>query len=1316
MDPKEKYSSDSENLEIQEYMASLRTVDYDYMTGLPNMAYFFELARTGLKKMREQNIDSAIIFFDMTGLKRFNRWHGFTEGNRLIRAVAAVLSEHFGNENCSHFAQDYFAAFAPEDGLEERLKAVITDCAGINEGKSLPLRIGVYPNRIETVGIDAACDRARLAANVRKKSKESYYSFFDMNMLVEENNRQEIIDNLDRAIEEGWIQVYYQPIVRSVNGKVCNAEALARWKDPVRGMLMPATFISVLEEAMLIHKLDLCVVRQVVKDLVSDREKGNRSIPISINFSRADFEACDLVHEICKITDEAKIDRKLINIEITESVVGKDFEYMKAQVDRFHAHGFQVWMDDFGSGYSSLDVLQSIKFDLIKFDMGFLKKLDEGNAGKIILTEMTKMATSLEVDTLCEGVETEEQFRFLQEIGCSKLQGYYFCKPMHPDDILEKYGPELQHGFENPAEAHYYDSVGRLNLYDLSFLANMDSNIIKNTFDTVPMGIIEMNSESTKVRYIRSNHSFREFIKRSFGLDISDPKREFPVPLEGSGSIFMKTVRECRYSGGSRAFLDEKLPDGSVIHSFIRIIESDPLTGSFAFAVAVLSIREPGDNTTYADIAGALAADYYNLFVIDLDTNDFTEYSSQVGGEEMTVVRHGEDFFESAKRDTMTRIYEEDRETFLKWFTRENVLRELDTQGVFTTTYRLIDTGTPVYVNMKITRMHDGNRLILGISIIDAQMKQLEEEKKLRQEKIALGRIASLSPDYIVLYMVDPETWHYTQYNPSNEFERFGLAMQGEDFFRDVVIDAPKAIDPEDIERHLRVFTKENVMKEIQKNGFYIHNYRLLMNGKSVPVSLRATMIEEDGGNKLLLGVLNDEKEEYSRGLEAAYEEARSVSIIKTHIAEALARGCTDLFYVNMDSNELIEYHTEDDLGVLAEARRGTDFFESCERDAKLFVYPDDQDKFVKAMDRDFLEKELDKSRIFEMTYRRIKNGRSFYVKMRVSRVEEDKRFIVIAVFDIDEQMKQRMVEERLIEERIIYARLHAITGNFICVYLVDPDTGNYREFSATDDYSDTFSQAKEGTDFFNTLRDAVRIFSHPSDMNRVLSLLTQENVLSEIAQNSIFTLGYRIMMDGKPRHIQLKAAMVEEKEGPRLIVGLNDIDVQVRQEEEFIKRLEQARSQVNIDALTKIKNKHAYLEEEAHMNRRISRNNQMPFAIVILDVNDLKKVNDSSGHQAGDQYLCDACKIICETFKHSPVFRVGGDEFAVIARGLDYSAIEDRLNTISEHNKEALRTGGIIIACGMSRFENDQNMAQVYARADQNMYENKKELKASRP
>ena len=445
-----------------------------------------------------------------------------------------------------------------------------------------------------------------------------------------------------------------------------------------------------------------------------------------------------------------------------------------------------------------------------------------------------------------------------------------------------------------------------------------------------------------------------------------------------------------------------------------------------------------------------------------------------------------------------------------------------------------------------------------------------------------------------------------------------------------------------------------------------------------------------------------------------AFAWSQSTATIYSHIAQALARGYTDLYYVNMETDELIEFHTDDELGVLTEARRSADFFEGCERDVKLFVHPEDQEKFVRTMNRAFLEEKLEQTQVYEMTYRRIKDGRSFYVRMRISRVRGDERFIVIAVSDIDELVRTRRAEERMMEERVIYARLHALTGNFIVVYVVDPETSRYREFSATADYVESFAQAKEGTGFFDKVRDVAKTFNHPEDLPRFLSLFTRENVLAEVGRGGIFTLGYRLLVGEEPRHVQLKAAMVEEKEGPRLVVGINDIDAQVRQAEEYERRLAEAQSQANIDALTGIKNKHAFLEAEARLDRRIAEHRNGPFAIVFLDVNDLKRVNDTAGHQAGDQLIRGACKIICDTFKHSPVFRVGGDEFAVISQGHDYDHVEELVAQLGEHNAQARGAGGIVVACGMARYENDSCVAAVFERADQNMYKNKAALKAA--
>jgi diguanylate cyclase (GGDEF)-like protein len=1133
---------------------------------------------------------------------------------------------------------------------------------------------------------------------------ETAVKYYSQNLSEDAGKRQYIIENIDRAIKEEWIQIYTQPIIRAVNERVCDVEALARWVDPVKGVLSPADFIPALEDAGLIYKLDLYMVDQVLNAIKAWEESGFRAVPHSINLSRSDFDSCDIVEEIRKRVDGAGVNRSLITIEITESVIGSDMQFMKEQVERFRSLGFPVWMDDFGSGYSSMGVLQSIRFDLIKFDMSFMRKLNDGEAGKIILTELMKMATSLGLDTVCEGVETEEQVQFLREIGCSKLQGYYYSKPIPFKTALELYKQQTVAPDENPEELDYYETIGRVNLFDLGVIASEDETAFHNVFETIPIAVLEVRDG--KARYIRSNRSYQDFVKRFFDVNILKTRNSYRESAAEYGTTFTAVIRQC-CNNENRAFFDEKMPDGSVVHAFARRISTNPVTGSVAIALAVLSISDPDEGETYADIAQALATDYYNIFVIDLDTDDYIEYSSMAGGEELSVVRHGGDFFESARRDTMTRIYEEDREPFLALFTKERVLGDIEKQGVFTTTYRLIDTGSPMYVNMKITRMHGGNRIILGVSNIDAQMKQQEEARRLRQEKVALGRIAALSPDYIVLYTVDPETGRYTQYNPSKGFADFGLATYGEDFFTDVVLDAPKAIPSEDIERHLHILTKENMLREIRENGFFIYHYRLKMDGKTVPVNLRATMVSGTDGDRLILGVANDEAE-YRRKLEEAQKigalNQTITSLLDSIPGMAFTKDAQTGVYLacNQAFAEYAHKATPDGVVGLTDA----EIFDT--ETAEHFV---EDDHATLLMDKPYI--------FFEDVPDAAGNQRQFWTT-KLKYIDASGRLCLQGFCqDVTDILRLQRENARAKEDfqkasdtAAIYARLQAITGNFIVVYDVDPQTSRYREFSSTDDYMENFGTAKEGQDFFSSVRKDACIYAHPQDLNRFLAAFTKENVLAEIERSGIFTWGYRIMMDGKPLHVQMIAAMVEEKEGLRLIVGLNDIDKQVRQEEELESRLVQAQSQANIDALTGVKNMHAYKEMEARLDRQITNHRQTSFAIVIFDVNDLKKVNDTSGHHAGDQYLRDACRIICDIFKHSPVFRVGGDEFAVITQERDYACIDELLEKVNKHNAEAARTSGIIVACGMAKYENDPCVVSVFERADKEMYKNKSALK----
>ena len=692
---------------------------YDYLTGLPSMTYFFELAEAGCKELAEEGKVPTFLFLDLSGMKHYNHKHGFANGDKLIRAFAELIIKYFSNENCSRFGQDHFAVFTESNGIDDRLHMIFNDWQRMNVN-SLPIRAGVYFDAEEKTDISTACDRAKLACDTLRNRYVSGIHYFNKAMQDGVEKQQYIISNLDRAIKEKWITVYYQPIIRAINGCVCDEEALARWIDPVMGFLSPADFIPILEDSGLIYKLDICVLEQVIEKLKLFEKEGLHLVPQSINLSRNDFEACDIVGEVLKRVDEAGISHDLITIEITESIIGSNFEFMKQQLGRFRKLGFAVWMDDFGSGYSSLDVLQDLELDLIKFDMRFLKNLDQGENGKIILTELMRMATALGMDTVCEGVETAEHAVFLREIGCSKLQGYYYEKPIPVDKILEKYRKGTQIGFENPEELSYYEAVGRLNLYDIAGAADESDSTIHRYFNTLPVAVMEIKDDRFLIT--RYNRSYKEYVRKSYGIELKERYTEYSPFNVIEGNSFNSVLSRLDEIN-DRTLLSERMSNNMTLHAFVRRIAENPVKGTMAIAVAVLAITDDRAGVSYERIARALAKDYFHLFYINLNSEKYIEYTSDTGEEDITVEARGEDFFNQSRKNAPKILHKDDVDGFLAAFNRENILNMLDEQGTFTLIYRMLRKDEYVYVNMKAMRIDD-DHLIIGVSSIDSQMKK----------------------------------------------------------------------------------------------------------------------------------------------------------------------------------------------------------------------------------------------------------------------------------------------------------------------------------------------------------------------------------------------------------------------------------------------------------------------------------------------------------------------------------------------------------------------------------------------------------------
>ncbi|MBP5607740.1 MAG: EAL domain-containing protein [Lachnospiraceae bacterium] len=830
-----------------------REMNYDHLTGLPSMTYFFKLAEIGRKSMHERDIPSALVYINLSRLRYYNKRYGFAEGDELIKDIAAKLAEIFGEENCSRFGQDHFALFTESEGLENRLNRLFKEAKRANGGKSLFIRAGIYMDSMGLVETSLACDRAKYAGNIRKDDSCSTFNYYDSSMLKNEINRQYIVDNLDRAINENWIKAFYQPIVRSTNRLVCDEEALARWIDPEKGMLSPADFIPILEDTRLIYKLDLHVVDIILERMKMQKARGYNVTPVSVNLSRTDFESCDIVEEINYRVETAGMPKDLLTIEITESVVGENFEFMKEQVERFQDLGFKVWMDDFGSGYSSLDLLQEMQFDLIKFDMRFMRQFESTPKSRVILTELMRMAQSLGMETVCEGVESSEQADFLSEIGCTKMQGYYFCKPIPVEEIWDRIEKGTGAGFENPDETEYYRTVGSLNMYDLSSVAQEENVTARHHFSSLPMAIVEYDTETVKV--IRCSKSYREFMERYFSVKTTSIAASVKNLKTGIGKEFADALERCRKEE-HRVLIEEKTADGSGIQAMIKKVADNPVRGISAYTIAVLDITEGSEERlSYANVAQALSSDYLYLYYVNLDTDSFIEYSSD-GSRGISLERHGKDFFAASSRDAVKAIYEADREAFISDFTKENITKSIDEHGAYINTYRLLINDVPTYVNMKAVHMNtDNSHIIIGVSNVDAQMRQQEAIERLKEEQITYSRISALIGEFIAIYSVDPESGNYIRYSSTREYSDLQTSSAGNDFYSDSVRDSKNVIHPDDYERLVKELTKEKILSKTQNGGIFKLRYRLMLNGEAVPIILRAGIVPEKDGPQLIVGV-----------------------------------------------------------------------------------------------------------------------------------------------------------------------------------------------------------------------------------------------------------------------------------------------------------------------------------------------------------------------------------------------------------------------------------------------------------------------------
>jgi len=415
--------------------------DRDPVTGLMGPETFYKEARKVRisDSLTEINTFHTSIYFNISNFKLYNTCHGREAGDLLLKKMASLLRTYFPTALITRLTADNFAMLSMKNDPKEAIECVSYQLKAYIGDPSIVLKAGiVYPTREITDtsmnNISHYTDLAHLACESIRNDASRTWAVYDDSMGNRVNNRNFVMSNFENALEKGHIMPYFQPVVHTSDGKLCSAEVLARWIDPDRGMISPASFIPFLEEARMIPRLDYHIVRETAKILKERLEKKQSVIPCSVNFSRVDFDMGDPFLFMEGIIRKFNLPRYLFHIEITESALTQDDELLRHQIDRFREAGYEVWLDDFGSGYSSLHVLQNFNFDEIKIDMAFQRTKTEKS--RALLSSIIALAKNMGLHTLAEGVETKEQADFLKSIGCEKIQGYYYGKPMDKETFL----------------------------------------------------------------------------------------------------------------------------------------------------------------------------------------------------------------------------------------------------------------------------------------------------------------------------------------------------------------------------------------------------------------------------------------------------------------------------------------------------------------------------------------------------------------------------------------------------------------------------------------------------------------------------------------------------------------------------------------------------------------------------------------------------------------------------------------------------------------------------------------------------------------
>ncbi|MGN0492384.1 MAG: EAL domain-containing protein [Acutalibacteraceae bacterium] len=519
-------------IKLRETAAVVNQLQYDRLTGLYSRDFFYQKVKERLSE--EPNKEYTIVCSNIENFKLYNDAFGQEMGDRMLKECAENMQSLIGSDSiCGRYGADRFLCLLESERERfdrERFTNEFSCSDRPERIKNISVKWGIYEITDRSVPVEQMCDRAFLAADSIKGQYDKFFALYDDALRGKLLREKAITDAMETALTDNQFTVYLQPKYSLDDECMVGAEALVRWIHPEWGFMSPGEFIPLFEKNNFISRLDLYVWERVCALLADWQEKGFKLLPISVNVSRAYIYQSNLAHTISSLTEKYRIEPKYLHLEITESAYAENPNQIINTVAELRRLGFIVEMDDFGSGYSSLNMLSQMKLDVLKLDMKFIQNEMLKPVNQSVISDVVAMAHRLHLSVVAEGVETREQMKRLQAVGCDYVQGYYFARPM-PVSEFEKLWEEQR----SRAACHFPEKRwGEPELREI-LVADEDPEYIKK--------VREAFEGNYRITEAADASAALERIMSDGGEAVSAVILSMTLPRDGA-SLIMKSLRE----------------------------------------------------------------------------------------------------------------------------------------------------------------------------------------------------------------------------------------------------------------------------------------------------------------------------------------------------------------------------------------------------------------------------------------------------------------------------------------------------------------------------------------------------------------------------------------------------------------------------------------------------------------------------------------------------------------------------------------------------------------------------------------------------